>query len=251
MRRILLATLIIMVVQNAAFCQLDEVCAIMGPQDSTEWGIGAIKWDGDKYVKGYNEKNRTTYTISASTIRLDNSTTIPLNRADILFAGHYGNIFLKVFEIRNTSYKVMMNSVDGGLWIDFNEFNSKGLTFNTYYSILFNDNPNSNEKWRNSLGSLGVNLFRSCLNLRAGPTKDSQIIKCISKNVNDNRFHRVSIQHHEEAWAFIIVQEYVPIPDNGEYGEGCAFKIEKEYRGWARVIDEKGYPNLWYGLTKY
>jgi hypothetical protein len=251
MIRVLLVTLLTLGLNNTVFGQVDEVCGIMGPQDSTEWGIGVIKWDSGKYVKGYNEKGQATYLVSAWTIQFNNSTPIQRNRADILFAGNYENVFLKVFEIRNTSYKVLINSVDGGVWIDFNEFTSNGMTFNTYYSILFNDSRNSNEEWRKSLGSLGVNLFKSCLNLRAAPSKDSKIIKCVSKIVDDNRFHSVRIQEHQEAWAFIIVQEYVRIPDNGESGEGSAFKVENEYRGWARVIDEKGYPNLWYGLTKY
>lgn len=245
MRLILLVTLITCALNFNLYGQLDEVCGIMGPQDSTEWGIGAIRWETEKYVKAYSEKQKIFYTISSSTIKLDNSTTIPVERNDVIFAAHYGNVFLKVFEIRNTMYKVLINSIDGGLWIDFNDLNSKSLTFSTYYSILFNDNL------QGPLNSLGVNLFKSCLNLREEPSTNSTILKCLTKNVSSRKFHRISIQHFREAWAFIIVQEYVAIPDNGDFGEGCAFKVENEYRGWSKIVDEKGYPSLWYGMTKY
>lgn len=247
----LLLTLTTLVLHTSVFGQFGEVCGIMEPRDSTEWGIGVIKWESEVYVKGYNDKTKTTFVIGASTIRLDNTNTIELKRADILFAGHYGNVFFKVFEVKNTLYRVLVNSIDGGLWIDFNELNSKGLTFNTYYSILFNDKPGINENWRSSLGSLGVNLFKSCLNVRNEPSTSGKIVKCISKNVNDNAFHSVSIQYHQEAWAFIIVKEFVAILDNGEFGEGCAYKVQNEFRGWAKVIDDKGYPNLWFSMTKY
>lgn len=245
MKLVLLVTAIICTLNFNIYGQLDEVCGIMGPQDSTDWGIGAIRWEKDKYLRASSEKQKTPYIISSSTIRLDNSTTIPVERTDVIFAEHYENVFLKVFEIRNTMYKVLINSLDGGLWIDFNEFNSKGLTFNTYYSILFNDNL------KGSLSSLGVNLFKSCLNLREEPTTNSKILKCIGKNVSGRRFHKISIQHFREEWAFIIVQEYIAIQDNGDFGEGCAFKVENEFRGWSKIIGESGYPNLWYGMTKY
>lgn len=245
MRIVFLVTILACTVNFKIYGQLDEVCGIMGPQDSTEWGIGAIRWEKDKYLKAYSERLKIFYTISSSTIRLDNSTKIPVERTDIIFAEHYGNIFLKVFEIKNTKYKVLTNSIEGGLWIDFDDLNSNGLVFNTYYSILFNDNL------KGSRPSLGVNLFKSCLNLREEPSINSKILKCFSKNVSGRKFHKISIQHFREAWAFIIVQEYVAIADNENFGEGCGFKVENEYRGWSKIIDEKGYPNVWYGLTKY
>jgi hypothetical protein len=244
MRIVLIAAL--MLFHAALFGQLGGACSVMGPRDSTEWGIGVIKWDHDKYVKGVNQNK--TYTIGATLIRLDNATTFPVKSTDLVFAGHYGNQFLKVFEIKNTLYKVLVNSIEGGLWIEFDELNSKGLTFNTYYSVLFNDNPSSVGVWRNSPGSLGVNLFKSCLNLRTDATVDSKIIKCISKNVDDRKFHRIDIEYHSGAWAFIVVNEFVIEPNQGE---GCHYKLQNETRGWAKIIDDKGYPNLWFSVTNY
>jgi hypothetical protein len=245
MKLILLLTIVACTLNFKVYAQLDEVCGIMAPQDSTSWGIGAIRWEDQKSIKAFNEKKDTVYTISPFTIRLDNTTTIPVERNDVVFALHYGNIFLKVFEVKNTMYKVLVNSINGGLWISFDELNAKGLTFNTYYSILYND------YLKGSLNSLGVNLFKSCLNLREEPFTNSKIVKCLSKNVSGEKFHRISIQYFRESWASIIVQEYIAIPDNGDFGEGCAFMVINEYHGWSKIIDENGYPNFWYSMTKY
>jgi hypothetical protein len=246
MRPILLLTLLIH--YSNVFGQLGGPCSIMVPQDSTDWGIGVIKWERDKYLKGINQQSKV-FIVEQFTIREDNSTAIQIEGADILHAGHYGNVFLKVFEIKNTSYKILSNTVEGGLWIDFNEINSKGLTFNTYYSILFNDNPNSVGSWRNAPGSLGVNLFKSCLNVRTEPSTNGKVVRCISRNINDIKFHRISIEYHKEAWAFITVNEYAS--DSGDVGEGCQYKLLNEFRGWAKLIDDKGYPNLWFSVTNY
>jgi hypothetical protein len=247
MRLIILAALLIF--QSNLFGQLGGACSVMGPQDSTEWGIGVIKWESDTYFKGTDRQNRK-FAIGQTLIRFDNATALPIKRADLVFAGNYGNQFFKVFEVKNTLYKVLSNSIEGGLWVNFDELNSKGLVFNTYYSILFNDNPDTVGPWRNRPGSLGVNLFKSCLNVRAEASTDSKVIACISKNVDDRKFHRFNIEYHDDnGWAFIVVQEYVI--DTSESGEGCHYKIQSELRGWARAIDEKGYPNIWFSVTNY
>lgn len=217
------------------YAQFGEVCGIMEPRDSTEWGIGAIKWENAISIKGYNDKTKTTIAIGVPG-------SVEIQRADVVYAGHYGNAFLKVFDTKSSSYKVLANSIDGGLWIDINELKSKGLAFQTYASIMFNDKLP---------GTLGVNLFKSCLNLRAEPSINGKLIKCISKNVSENAFHHITIQRHKEAWAFIVVQECVSTPDNVDFGEGCGYKVQNEIRGWAKVIDDKGYPNLWFSLIKY
>jgi len=218
-----------------AYSQFGEVCGIMEPRDSTNWGIGAIKWEKATNIKGYSDKAKTTIVIGVPG-------SVEVQAADLVYVGSYGNIFLKVFETKGTSYKVLINSIDGGLWIDANELKSKGLAFYTYASILFNDKTPS---------SLGVNLFKSCLNLRAEPSRKGKLIKCISKNVNENAFHKISIQHHKEDWAFIVVQECIADPDNADFGEGCGYKVQNEIRGWTKVIDDKGYPNLWFSFSKY
>jgi hypothetical protein len=216
-----------------AYAQFGEVCGIMEPRDSTNWGIGVIKWKQDSSIEVYNDKTKAVIVIGGPG-------SILFERADILHAEHYGNVFLKVFETKGTACKVLVNTINGGLWIDFRELKSKGMAFHTYASILFNSNS----------GTLGVNLFKSCLNLRAGPSKDSKLIKCISRNVNDNAFHKIKIQHHKDDWAFIVVQECVADPNNEDFGEGCGYKVQNEIRGWVKAIDDKGYPNLWFSLTK-
>lgn len=227
--------LLLLTVNFNVYAQFGEVCRIMEPRDSTDWGIGAIRLKNGASINGYSDKTKATIIIGVPG-------SIEIQRTDVVYVGDYGNIFLKVFETKSTCYKVLANSIDGGLWIDVNELKSKGLAFHTYASILFNDK---------TPGTLGVNLFKSCLNLRAEPSPNGKLIKCISRNVNDNAFHKISIQHHKEAWAFIVVQECVADPSNADFGEGCGYKIQNEIRGWAKVIDTKGYPNLWFSLTKY
>lgn len=230
--------------------QLDEVCGIMAPQDSTDWGIGLIKWDSEISILGKN--GNTNWLLSKKLKKSNSDTEIIIDDNDLVYAGHYGNAFLKVFQIKDTKYKILNNSIEGGIWVDFNRFNAQGMTFNTYYSMLFNDSPKFSEAWRSSLGSsLGINLTKSCLNLRERPSTDSRIIMCLEKNINDEKFHSVSIEHHNNEWAAIRVYEHISVRVNENYGEGCAYKINAIYRGWVKAIDDNGYPNIWYGMTKY
>jgi hypothetical protein len=244
MKTILIGALLIF--HSSVFAQLGGPCDIMVPHDSTDWGIGVIKCS-DQYFTGVNRENKTFY-ISKDSIRAFNSKAMAIGDEDVTRVGHVEYLFLKVFEIKNTQYKVLVNTIEGGLWVDFNQLDSKGIAFNTYYSILFNDNPNGLGQWRKSLRSLGVNLFESCLNMRAQPSLDSKIVRCISKNVNDLKFHRISIAYHKDAWAYIVVHEYVSDSDGGE---GCQYKIQSEFSGWVKAVDDKGYPNLWFSLTAY
>jgi hypothetical protein len=244
MKTILVGALLIF--NSAVFAQLGGPCDVMGPQDSTDWGIGVIRWY-DHYFKGVNVGNKT-FAIANDSIRQIGSKAIRIAYADVIRVGHLDNQFLKVFEIKNTQYKVLVNTIEGGLWVDFNQLDSEGVSFHTYYSILFHDNPNGIGQWRNNLRSLGVNLFESCLNLRTAPSTESKIVRCIEKNVSDLKFHRISIVSHEEAWAFVLVHEYVYA---GDGGEGCEYKVQNEFQGWVKAIDDKGRPNLWFGLSSY
>src|SRR5688500_18281369 len=138
MRTILLGALLIF--YSSAFAQLGGPCDIMAPRDTTDWGIGVIRWY-DKYFKALDRQDEA-FVIGQVSIYKVGSAGIPISHADVAYAGYIDYRFLKVFEIKNTLHKVLVNTIEGGLWVDFDQLNSNGVTFNTYYSILFNDNPN-------------------------------------------------------------------------------------------------------------
>lgn len=239
----------------------ENVCGTMYPcQDTTSWGIGFIRMplNNAVFIQTVTVKNGEKGTICNGILRFKDKKEQKINETDYVFLGGYGYILLKVYEIENTRYKICTTTFDGGLWVEFDELSSHGLNFDTYLSFI-NKNKNNPKYYETAYGNghinIGVNLLHSCLNLRTEPSLDGKIVTCLKNNMTtktEDPITHLEVLYVTGNWALVMAREYVYDAANDDAGEGCAFKVIKEYRGYVKIIDEKtGRPNIWYAVSSY
>lgn len=100
---------------------------------------------------------------------------------------------------------------------------------------------------------MGVNIKKSCINLRSAPTVKSEKILCVLGNdwKSGNKIW-MSIINTKNNWAYVRVQ-LLSLDDElnsiEDYHECLQFKIDKEYLGWVKMVDDSGFPNIWYSVS--
>ncbi len=95
----------------------------------------------------------------------------------------------------------------------------------------------------------------SCLNLRKGPSKKYPIITCVAGNDHNTEGEvRVKVLSHKENWAKVEVTTWImdQTIKEEEFEDGPCSSILKSKRiGWFKVVDDSGFPNLWYASGGY
>lgn len=137
------------------------------------------------------------------------------------------------------------------LRIKKNEMTKKGCLFYTYQELLTSNYlPEEIQKWRD-YAIVGININKSCLNLRELPSSISPQIICTPGNDWGYEQHTaLSILETSGDWAKLKVQlqDYVGVNESGE----CAiYEVREEYIGWSKFVDESGFPNIWFSITSY
>ncbi len=95
---------------------------------------------------------------------------------------------------------------------------------------------------------MGVNLTKTCLNLRTGPSVESTKIACIPRDlILEEADVRIKILDHSNDWAYILIEAFFNL--EGDYD--CPSKLEKGMKGWVKAIADNGFPNIWYSVTSY
>lgn len=224
-------------------------CGIAFPQDSTEWGLGLIMSSNENFIQAENKDGIDLF-FNWRQINIPNDSSISIKQEDKISAGFY-RIFFKVYEIRGTKFKVLSNTLMGGLWIEFDELIKKGSPFYTYHSIILAPDklPANYQNVFRTL-SLGVNLFNGCLNLRKERSVDSEVVTCIPNNTTDVEYSEIQIIENRDVWAYVKYQKLEWYEDHEGYDGGCHYKVVNQAYGWIKVIDERGYPNIWFPLIE-
>jgi hypothetical protein len=243
-------------------------CAIMYPEESGDWGIGICWLPVNTEIPVYTEPGGK----KIGTIRrfldkddfhcefIDKKYAIENTGNDRVWVGNYFLPVLKVFKNKQNRYfNVLQNGLKGGLWIDKADIDKSGRKYFSYHSVLLGKKEDLPEELKDMIMSsdIGVNLAGSCLNLRSRASSDSSIIKCIPPNIfssseNPNRgYKKIEIKNYQGNWALVDAIYYMPDPEHDESGEGCVFKEISRTSGWIKVIDESGFPNIWFSVTSY
>lgn len=219
-----------------------------------------MPWDSE--IGLYNDKGKKFGKLRRNFRSWSNFEVLDLNNVELTkfkenydfeWVGGYDLSLIKVFDRSNDKYfKVFGNSEKNGLWISKNEAEDEGVKFLTYESILFNHEiPVEISKFRES-ANIGVNIEKSCLNLRTIPSKTGNKIICIPGNDWDfKKLAHLEILKQNGKWALVKVtfSEWREIKDEGE--NDCSyFEIKKE-KGWVKAIDDNGFPNIWFSVSAY
>ncbi|MBP8083977.1 MAG: hypothetical protein KAZ87_12320 [Spirochaetes bacterium] len=151
-----------------------------------------------------------------------NSKKYPIKIEDYVSVD-YDGYCLKYYEIKDNKILILSESVPNGVWISKEELSSFNLEYIDYLSFF---------KLTDKI------YFSTCiLNLRTKPNKESQKILTIS----NHNFKIKLLGNFNNLWAEVEVMEvddYMLDPLDQ--------KILRKYHGWTKILDDKGFPNIWF-----
>lgn len=247
----------------------ENPCGIMTPQNTEDWGQAGLWIPKGYIIKGYDAPNgivvdsiyrhpefgnlRNFY--YGDSINFGKELAQGIKPEDNVWVGHSTYTLLKINEERDGFYKILSNTIQGGIWVSIVEITGDKRVFK-YRDLLLGDLEKLPAPFYNAVHwestSIGVNLVKSCLKLRAEPSTNGKEYTCIPGNDwTYKTITHLKIQEVKGDWAYVhvITEEYTPGLDDS--GEGCDYKITNEQDGWVKAIDDKGFPNIWYSVTSY
>lgn len=247
--------IILIIVAYSVFAE--NPCGVMTPRGGDEdWGFGCYlmpdefrinvydDMDGSKFGELYSE-NSHIYLIDV------NNKKINIEYEDVEYIGSYRNELVKVKKCFNHLYvNVLWKTSDKNLYISKENLEVEKAKFKKYKDILFD--KKLKEKYVNYDLNIGININKSCLNLRENPNTNSSIILCMKGNDWDNNFGTgVRIQEVKGNWAKIEYFEMHSNNDTIEDDDDCSY-IEKNNKvGWVKAIADNGFPNIWFAVSGY
>ena len=136
----------------------------------------------------------------------------------------YETVGLTYWEEREGYLKLLIHSEEEGFWIKKSDALAHGWKAHSWMSFFGKD----------------ITLFPECLgirmNLRSEPRPHAQLLV----NLSDDRFFINPTGNTKGLWAEVEVTQY-----NGPYCSGDD-KILNSWKGWIKLLDDKGHPNLWF-----
>lgn len=237
---------------------IENICSIMFPRGGDEdWGIGAIfipdEFEANIYKDTQGNKFGKLKTLNRRVrLRDISGKELGFKIGELEYLGHYTFEVIKVKSESKDYFKVMWKTSKNGLFVNKKEMEDKGAIFYEYKELLFSDSIPLKKGGFYDWVNIGVNLEKSCLNLRTEPSKNSKKIKCILGNDWELPYHtHMKILETKDNWAKVETTEYFYDAKSDESGEGCTFFEINKKTGWLKAIDENGFPNIWFSLTSY
>lgn len=234
----------------------ENPCNIMTPQDSGEWGIGICYFPINSKIPFYNSESDSIigYIERLKNYRLDldfidDSTSRTINSNDFNWLGHTNTCMLKVYSMQNREYyRILSQTFEHGVLIKIDNLKQWSKIFDYKSLIISPEKINLPEEMMKNyeMANLGLNLYKSCINLRTGPSIEFDKIKCLKSNDwDDGGLTKMEIIESKGNWVKIKAETYI-------WGGGeCDFRKDKEWIGWIKAIDNNGKPNIWYSITSY
>jgi hypothetical protein len=239
--------------------EMENPCNIMLPRGGDEdWGIGGLfipnEFEGNIYENTEGKIFGKLETLNGL-VRLKGKDGKSLGHkyGELEYIGHYEYEFIKVKKSNcDDYYKVYWKTSKEGLFVNKKEMEKQGAVFFTYKELLFSDSLSIKKEGFRNWANIGVNLEKSCLNLRTQPNINSEKIKCILGNDWEKEYHtHLKILETNNEWAKVETTEYYYDADLDESGEGCTFIEKNKEIGWVKAIDKSGFPNIWFSVTSY
>ena len=248
------------------FCSLKLVenpCGIMSPRGGDEdWGTGVYLIPENvnfpiynpttlKHIGYFNRNHSTVLTYYSDGKKIEQ-----IWKHGIEFIGSYELTFIQVSNYPSDSNYCLINwkSTENSFLVNKQDLLNGGATSHTYLSLLTSENlPEKVNSYR-EMATLGVNVTKSCINLREAPSLESQKVKCIPGNDWNNELSEFEILEPSGDWARVKVQLKVvdqEVLRKGDYGDCYPYKVKEELTGWIKLVSENGFPNLWYSVTSY
>lgn len=206
------------------------------------WGIGIIAVsDINQISEGvyipeninlYNEKKNKTGDIKNGNYRVAPKISIGSKvfeyrydkkvAKDFIEVGYEG-VVLKYYEEKGDLLKVLVNTSETSCYIKKSDLNKSGYVPMPWMQFLLNKNV---EFYAPETG----------LNLRKGAGIDQEKIVTLRGDVFEIKLTGKT----NGLWAEVEVEKY-----DSHYCTG-AHILEQKYKGWIKLLDDKGYPNIWF-----
>ena len=202
-----------------------EICCIYTPKD----GFKVFDKPNGKEI-GVLTRNINTIEETYYKIYFVDETTKNFIQIDIKNFQEVGyEVFsVKYFERKDGFIRIIDQSVN--YWLSEKEINNKNFKVLDWQEFLI-------EK---SGRFLGFYAKDPGLNLRTNPTTNSEILKKLEGNL----FQIIPTQESNGLWTKVNVKKYIKHPCAEKFNE--SENLEYELKGWIKIIDEKGKPNVWY-----
>lgn len=238
------------------FCE--NPCNIMVPnRGDGNWGSSCLVMPENYSLNIYSESKGDVYgTIKAKNsffrLILKNGESQFLDFKDLTFIGNQGNELIKTEKCFNSNYvRVFWNTSENDLlYISKEEAINQGAYFSTYRDQLLKHTLDVKDKRYRF--KIGVNINKSCLNLRQESKLASKKNLCaLGNDWNKNYETIIELQKVKGNWAKVKYFERHPADDYPNNDEDC-FSIKKNIKnGWMKAIDDNGFPNLWFSVSSY
>ncbi|HEX5111667.1 MAG TPA: SH3 domain-containing protein [Saprospiraceae bacterium] len=223
-----------------------------------DWGEGALMFQPDTKCILYSDTAGTVFGFlrifdNGWDIRDKDEKPIDLyqNRYEIGYYFHLGYFKLtKANDSNSEDYYSCFDHVRaGGLFLEKSEVKEKGGVYSSYVDLIF---KYSKGLTYDSFPRIGVNLRDMCLNIRKGPGLKFEIIGCVPSNQDQENESRIEILERNGDWAKVhvlnmkFVGEYPKQEEMGPDWAACPNTIISELTGWMKVVDENGFPKIWF-----
>lgn len=184
--------------------------------------IGLFDVPGGAKIGSLVKKNSINLMCKLASTQL----TFRINNKDIVeieLAGYC----LKYFEIDGSFAKVLVNSTGKGLWVSLSELQYLRYSAKPWLELM------SEKK------TFFYNMVDVGINLRKDPNQKSNKIILIK----GNQYAITLTGKTEGLWAEATVGKYSQAPCKDLT---ATYKSTEEWKGWIKVIDDAGYPNIWF-----
>jgi hypothetical protein len=248
----ILTGLICMFLANTALS--DNPCNVMKPRGGDgDWGIGCYLIPDEFRIKVYDDDDGSIFgelfTKNSHIYLLDkNKNVINIEYEDIEYIGSYRNELVKIKECFNPDFvRVLWKTSKRILFLNKRDLETAGARFKKYKDILFD--KSIKEKYTNYDLNIGVNVKKSCLNLRKDPTINAMILICIKGNDWEKGFGSgIRIKEVKGNWAKIEYFEMHSKNDAEESDDDCSYNEKNNKIGWIKAIGDDGFPNIWFSV---
>lgn len=221
-----------------------------------DWGNGCWIIPDNFKINIYDELDGSIfgklYTENSQIKLVDkNNISINIEYPDIEYISHYGNELLKSKQCFNPNcVRVLWKTSKKILYLDKSELKKSKAEFREFKDFLFD--KDLIRKFNITTLNLGINLNKSCLNLRKHPRNNSLKIKCLKGNDWDQGFCTgLRIRKRLNNWAEVEYFEMHPTVKSIENDEDCSYIERNKQVGWIKAIDDNGFPNIWYSVSSY
>lgn len=136
----------------------------------------------------------------------------------------YDGIGIEIFEINERQGKIFLEDLNIYYWVNLEDFEPHELM---YYS------------WVEFFNKFDISLFAvDTILLKEEPDENSKTIV----KINDLRYTLSMTGKQKGIWSEVKIQKY--FDQKGIFGNFP--KPTNEYKGWIKILDNKGSPNVWF-----